>query len=300
MTNVVGAQTLFDACLRARHPAGRAHRHRRGVRVDRRGIVDRGVAAAAQLAVLGGQGERGAAGARVLRDLRDEHLDDPLLEQLRAVPVPGEGHPAVRHEPDGRKKVPLYGDGLNVRDWLHVDDHCRGHPDRRSRRASRRVVQHRRRPGDEQQGTHPAPARRHGCDLGHGRARRGSQGSRPPLLPQTTAHCGSLGYAPQHTFEDGLRRRSTGTRTTRTGGGRSRRRQHLRDDALDDHRRWRPARHQPLSALSGRCRTSSALDSAKTSTSPMRRRSVSMSVRSGPPNVVINAAAYTAVDAAET
>jgi dTDP-glucose 4,6-dehydratase len=24
------------------------------------------------------------------------------------------------------KKVPLYGDGANVRDWLHVDDHCRG------------------------------------------------------------------------------------------------------------------------------------------------------------------------------
>jgi dTDP-glucose 4,6-dehydratase len=26
---------------------------------------------------------------------------------------------------DGRK-VPLYGDGGNVRDWLHVDDHCQG------------------------------------------------------------------------------------------------------------------------------------------------------------------------------
>jgi dTDP-glucose 4,6-dehydratase len=26
---------------------------------------------------------------------------------------------------DGRQ-VPLYGDGMNVRDWLHVDDHCRG------------------------------------------------------------------------------------------------------------------------------------------------------------------------------
>jgi dTDP-glucose 4,6-dehydratase len=26
---------------------------------------------------------------------------------------------------DGRP-VPLYGDGLNVRDWLHVDDHCNG------------------------------------------------------------------------------------------------------------------------------------------------------------------------------
>lgn len=26
---------------------------------------------------------------------------------------------------DGNK-VPLYGDGKNIRDWLHVDDHCRG------------------------------------------------------------------------------------------------------------------------------------------------------------------------------
>ncbi len=24
------------------------------------------------------------------------------------------------------KKMPLYGDGMNVRDWLHVDDHCTG------------------------------------------------------------------------------------------------------------------------------------------------------------------------------
>jgi dTDP-glucose 4,6-dehydratase len=23
------------------------------------------------------------------------------------------------------KKLPVYGDGLNVRDWIHVDDHCR-------------------------------------------------------------------------------------------------------------------------------------------------------------------------------
>jgi dTDP-glucose 4,6-dehydratase len=26
---------------------------------------------------------------------------------------------------DGQR-VPLYGDGMNVRDWLHVEDHCQG------------------------------------------------------------------------------------------------------------------------------------------------------------------------------
>jgi dTDP-glucose 4,6-dehydratase len=35
-------------------------------------------------------------------------------------------------------KVPLYGDGLNVRDWLHVDDHCAGI----------QLVAHRGRPGE--------------------------------------------------------------------------------------------------------------------------------------------------------
>jgi dTDP-glucose 4,6-dehydratase len=24
------------------------------------------------------------------------------------------------------KKIPIYGDGKNIRDWLHVEDHCRG------------------------------------------------------------------------------------------------------------------------------------------------------------------------------
>ncbi|AJE87704.1 dTDP-glucose 4,6-dehydratase [Streptomyces sp. SCSIO ZS0520] len=31
----------------------------------------------------------------------------------------------LTHLMDGRR-VPLYGDGGNMRDWLHVDDHCRG------------------------------------------------------------------------------------------------------------------------------------------------------------------------------
>jgi dTDP-D-glucose 4,6-dehydratase len=28
---------------------------------------------------------------------------------------------ALRDEP-----LPVYGDGMNVRDWIHVDDHCAG------------------------------------------------------------------------------------------------------------------------------------------------------------------------------
>ena len=24
-----------------------------------------------------------------------------------------------------RKKIPVYGDGLQIRDWLYVEDHCR-------------------------------------------------------------------------------------------------------------------------------------------------------------------------------
>ena len=24
-----------------------------------------------------------------------------------------------------RKKLPVYGEGLNVRDWLYVEDHCK-------------------------------------------------------------------------------------------------------------------------------------------------------------------------------
>ena len=24
------------------------------------------------------------------------------------------------------KNLPIYGDGANIRDWLHVEDHCRG------------------------------------------------------------------------------------------------------------------------------------------------------------------------------
>ena len=31
----------------------------------------------------------------------------------------------ITHAMDG-KEMPVYGDGLHVRDWIHVEDHCRG------------------------------------------------------------------------------------------------------------------------------------------------------------------------------
>lgn len=32
--------------------------------------------------------------------------------------------PLMIHNAMTGKKLPIYGDGLNIRDWLHVDDHC--------------------------------------------------------------------------------------------------------------------------------------------------------------------------------
>ena len=48
----------------------------------------------------------------------------PLLEQLRAVAVPREGHPAVRHQPARRSEGPAVRRRANQRDWLYVVDNC--------------------------------------------------------------------------------------------------------------------------------------------------------------------------------
>ena len=63
----------------------------------------------------------------VLRDVWDAGHDHTLLQQLRSLPVPRKADPALHPPRSGLadEPVPLYGDGLNVRDWLHVEDHCR-------------------------------------------------------------------------------------------------------------------------------------------------------------------------------
>ena len=44
------------------------------------------------------------------------------------------------------RPLPVYGDGMQVRDWLYVDDHCRGILAVLEARARRRDLQHRRQP----------------------------------------------------------------------------------------------------------------------------------------------------------
>ena len=84
----------------------RARVDRRGLRLDRRGLVGRGPAARAELAVLGVEGGQRPARPQLLPHARAERVDHALLEQLRAVPLPREGHPAVRHQPDRRQARP--------------------------------------------------------------------------------------------------------------------------------------------------------------------------------------------------
>ena len=49
------------------------------------------------------------------------------LQQLRALPVPGEDRSRCSSPtPSTSRPLPLYGDGLNVRDWLYVEDNCAG------------------------------------------------------------------------------------------------------------------------------------------------------------------------------
>ena len=78
--------------------------------------------------------------------------------------------------------VPLYGDGLNVRDWLHIDDHVAGIDLVRTKGRGRRDLQHRRRHRTEQPRADRAAARGLRRDLGERHLRRRPQGPRPPLL----------------------------------------------------------------------------------------------------------------------
>jgi dTDP-glucose 4,6-dehydratase len=101
------------------------------------------------------------------------------------------------------KNVPLYGDGLNIRDWLHVDDHCRAIA----------LVLHRGAPGEvynigggrELTNKELTSLLLEACDAGWERVdyvedRLGHD----RRYSVDHAKAGALGYAPRYAFEDGL------------------------------------------------------------------------------------------------
>ena len=99
--------------------------------------------------------------------------------------------------------VPLYGDGLNVRDWLHVDDHCRA-IDSLIEPGRRRGLQHRRRQRRQERrpdAPHPRAARTTGVA---DPSRRRSSRPRPPLLARHHQAATRSAGSPAVPFEQGL------------------------------------------------------------------------------------------------
>ena len=118
--------------------------------------------------------------------------------------------------------LPVYGDGKQVRNWLYVEDFCRGIHTVLMNGKRRRGLQ-RRRPGRVRehrgrQAGHRADRQRRVAD----RVRQGPPRPRPPLLARLRqAAATSSAGRPRSTSPRASRKPSTGTATTRTGGARS-------------------------------------------------------------------------------
>jgi dTDP-glucose 4,6-dehydratase len=126
MTNIVGTQTLLDAALR--------HGLSRFVHVSTDevyGSIERGSWAEDQpLEPNSPYSASKASSDLIARSYVRSHGLDVVITRCsnnygpyqfpeKVIPL------FVTNLIDGLR-VPLYGDGLNVRDWLYVDDHCRG------------------------------------------------------------------------------------------------------------------------------------------------------------------------------
>jgi dTDP-glucose 4,6-dehydratase len=125
-TNVLGTQQLLESARREDVRAFRARLHRRGLRIDREGSWSEdhllepnspysSSKAGSDLAALAYHRTYGLP----VMVTRCSNNYGPRQFPEKVIPL------FVTNLFDGLK-VPLYGDGLNVRDWLFVDDHCRG------------------------------------------------------------------------------------------------------------------------------------------------------------------------------
>ena len=126
VTNVVGTQTLLDAALQAK--VGRFLH----VSTDEvYGSIDTGSWSEAQALEPNSPYSASKAGSDLIaRSYARTHGLDVVVTRCSnnygPYQFPEKVMPLfITNLIDGLP-VPLYGDGLNVRDWLHVEDHCRG------------------------------------------------------------------------------------------------------------------------------------------------------------------------------
>jgi dTDP-glucose 4,6-dehydratase len=125
MTNAVGVQTLLDACLRAGIP--------RVLQVSTDevyGSIPEGSFTETNLLEPNSPyAAAKAAGDLIARSYVVTHGLDVVVTRCTnnygPYQYPEKLIPLFVTNLFDSLKVPLYGDGLNVRDWLHVDDHCR-------------------------------------------------------------------------------------------------------------------------------------------------------------------------------
>ena len=124
-TGVIGVHVLLEACrTAAARPRFLQVSHGRGLRRRRVRAGRGGRAARAAIAVRRREGRRRAAGAELRRDARRGCDRDPRREHVRPVPPPEKLIPLFITNALDDRQLPLYGDGLQRRDWLYVSDHA--------------------------------------------------------------------------------------------------------------------------------------------------------------------------------
>ena len=120
-THALGTYVLLEAARARTRCATCRSRPTRCTARSRRAPSPRSLRCAL-LALLGHQDRRGPARAELLPHLRPARADLPRLEQLRPLSVSGEADPADDPQCAARRSLPVYGDGMQVRNWIHSTD----------------------------------------------------------------------------------------------------------------------------------------------------------------------------------
>ena len=221
-TNCFGTNVLCDVARQRRGRALPAHLHRRGLRLDRATARSRETdPLVAALAVLGGEGRQRPDRAQLPHHPRPAGAGDAVRQQLRAVPVPREGDPAVHHQPARRQAAcRSTATAATCATGSTSHDHNTRRRPRAASAARRRDLQHRRRQRDHQPRAHLPPARADRPRRELHRPRRGPARPRPPLLDHARQGQRARLEAPSTTWRRAGRTRSSGTATTAPGGSR--------------------------------------------------------------------------------